>query len=405
MYRLSAATGVVSPMPRSPLRRGAPAFLILCACAALMGTPGLAAERRAGELERSPGGREINWPQISVPAPGPGLTVKLATREEGIEGEIREAGRSVLFKSRKAKGSVTATIAGADGAVLYEYREFDGETVRIRAKDGSRIELRRPPELRVKGVLYGPSTPEQLAALRSLATSREGALIRRLGLELYLAASGPELVDERRGLELATQALWPHFTPGGPSPVPLTVDYEVGPQGYLVLTQPEDLVLATNYMDSGHAREKHDDGQVNDCFGRCGSGCTGGILGIQVYPSHWTDTYGTPIPDQQQVHCVTGEDWVYSWYRVPTTHSVTGWWTPGCQLHDNCCRLNFLLCYTVCNSLIGFTAWDILLDPQGEVRTWTYTDYSWSITSYNAGYSGCTCPGVSPYSEDYECVE
>jgi hypothetical protein len=398
MIRLSPASKVVSFLKRSAQRRGAPGILTLCACLALMAAPGLADEGPTGR-------REIRLPQLSVPAPGPGLTVKVATREAGIEGEIREAGLSLLFKSQTVKKSLTATITRSDGTVLYDYREFGGETITLRGKDGARIVLSKTPELRVQGVLYGPSTPEQLAALRTLATSREGALIRRLGLELYLATPGRELVDERRGLELATQALWPHFPPGGASVAPLTVDYEVGEHGYLVLTQPDDLVLATNHLRTNRLLEKHDDHQVNDCFGRCGEGCTGGFLGVQIYPSHWTDTYGTPIPYSQEVHCVTGEDWVYSFYRVPTTHSVTGLWTPGCQLHDNCCRLNTLLCWTYCNSLVLLTAEDILLDPNREVRTWTYTDYQWSITSYNAGYSGCTCPGMSPYLDDYECIE
>jgi hypothetical protein len=183
------------------------------------------------------------------------------------------------------------------------------------------------------------------------------------------------------------------------------MDYEIGPQGYVVLTQPDELVLATNYVSPRSPAEKHDDNQVNGCFGRCGEGCTGGFGPIQIYASHWTDTYGTAIPAHQEVHCVTGEDWIYSFYQVPTTHSVTGLWTPGCQLHDNCCRLNPLLCLTVCMGVAGITGVDLLADPQKEIRTWTYTDYQWSITSYNAGYSGCTCPGMSPYLDDYECIE
>jgi hypothetical protein len=134
--------------------------------------------------------------------------------------------------------------------------------------------------------------------------------------------------------------------------------------------------------------------------------CTGGFAGVQIYPSQWTDTQnGTPIPYHQEVHCVTGEDWIYSWYQVPTHHSVTGLWTPGCQLHDNCCRLNVLLCLTDCMSVAELTGLDLLLDPNREIRTWAYDDYQWGITSYNAGYSGCTCDSQSPYQDYYECVE
>jgi len=391
-------------LPPGALRRGLSAVAVLCACIALPGAPGMAAERGADEVGRSSAARGIDLPRVLFSARVPRLTVKVATPEKGIEGQVGEGGASISFKSRKINGAVTASIAGGGGTVVYEYREFDDETIRIRARDGSRIELRRPPELRVNGVLYGSSTPEQLAALRSLATSREGHLIRRLGVELFMAAPSGELVDERRGLELATAALWPHFAAGEPFAPPLTVDYEVTPRGYVVLTQPFDLVLATNRAGGEGLRGKHDDGRVNDCFGRCGAGCTGGLLGTNPWPSHWTDTYGATFGYQQEVRCVSGEDWVYTWYATPTTHSVDGWWTPGCQLHDNCCHLNTFLCYTVCNALLPVTGADLLLDPQGEVRNWSYTDYSWSIQTYYAGYSGCTCPGVSPYSEDYECT-
>jgi hypothetical protein len=387
------------------LRRGIPAVLAFCACAALAAVPGLAAERRFSETDRSAAVRETEGPRPLPAAPGRGFTVKAATPEKGIEGQVKGSGTFISFKSRKTDGEITSTILDAQGAVLYEYREFHHETIRFQAQDGSWVELDRTPELRVKGVLYGPSTPEQLEALNSLATSREGRLIRRLGLELFLAAPGRELVDERRGLELAAQALWPHFPPGGTFAPPLTVDYEVGPQGYLVLTQPEDLVLATNRASVEHLGEKHDDNKVNGCFGRCGEGCTGGFLGIQIWPSHWTDIYGSTFVYQQERRCVSGVDWVYTWYATPTTHFVDGYWTPGCQAHDNCCRLNPILCFTVCNYLVPSTAADILYDPLGEFRTWTYTDYSWNIQQSYVGYSGCTCPGMPPYSEDYECVQ
>ena len=134
----------------------------------------------------------------------------------------------------------------------------------------------------------------------------------------------------------------------------------------------------------------------------CGSGCTGGFAGIDIWPSHWTDTYGATFVYQQEIRCVSGDDWVYTWYATPTTHSVDGWWTPGCQLHDNCCRLNPLLCWTVCNAVAPLAP---LSDPLGEVRNWTYTDYSWNIQTSYLGYSGCTCPGVEPTAIIYECTQ
>ncbi len=163
-------------------------------------------------------------------APGSGLTVRFASPKRGIEGQVRGAGRSIFFSSRTSNGAVTASIV-AQGAVVYEYRELPGEMISVAAGDGSQLALRRPPELRIKGILYGPSSAEQLAALQSLAMSPEGQLIRRLGLELFRAAPGQGLVAERRGLELATQALWPHFLPDGQPAPRLTMDYEVGPHG------------------------------------------------------------------------------------------------------------------------------------------------------------------------------
>ena len=79
--------------------------------------------------------------------------------ELGLAGRVREAGTTVFFTSRKADGELAASITAADGTVLYEYREFDGKTAWVEAKDGTRVELPRSPELRIKGALYGPSTP------------------------------------------------------------------------------------------------------------------------------------------------------------------------------------------------------------------------------------------------------
>jgi hypothetical protein len=56
-------------------------------------------------------------------------------------------------------------------------------------------------------------------------------------------------------------------------------------------------------------------------------------------------------------------------------------------------------------SVAELTGLDLLLDPNREIRTWAYDDYQWGITSYNAGYSGCTCDSQSPYQDYYECVE
>jgi hypothetical protein len=388
----SLVIGFASLISKPESHRRIAVALALCTCTMFAGVPSRAAAKPVNNVA----------PQGALAKPGPGFAVKFAEPGKGIEGQLRGAGSSIFFRSQKFNGVVSASILRADSTIVYQYREFNKEMIRVQARDGSRIALPRPPELRVQGVLYGPPTPERLAALNSVAISREGDLIRRLGLELVMVAPGRELVDERRGLELATQALWSHFKPDRAPLPPLTMDYEVSSSGYVVLTQPAELVLATNHTQPELLRAKHDDDAVNGCFGRCGSGCTGGLAGIDFWPSHWNDSYGPRFAYQQEIRCITGEDWIYTYYATPITHSVDGAWTPGCQLHDNCCLPGPLVCYTVCNALLPVY---VLNDPQLELRTWTYTDYSWSVQSYNAGYSGCTCPGMSPFLDYYECTE
>lgn len=101
---------------------------------------------------------------------------------------------------------------------------------------------------------------------------------------------------------------------------------------------------------------------------------------------------------------MSGEDWIYTWYATPTHHTLTGLWSSGCQLHDNCCRsLTDVGCVTLCNYLVPPTV--VAIGVDGEYRVWAYDDYSWRVDTQYLGYSGCTCPGVPPYSEDYECVK
>lgn len=386
-------------------RRLLPVAMGLSAFLALGGAQSLAAQGRAPRAgETLVASREAASPTVAARLPGPGLTIQSASPHYGIEGRLEVGGASIAFMSRTVPEGVLASIVDARGTSLYEYREFKGETIRVEGRDGVRIVLPRAPEIRIGGLLYGASNAEQTEALQALANSREGKLIRRLGLELLAAAPSRTLKLERMGLELATQALWPHFRSAtSAAAYPFTEDYEVNASGYVVHAQPEDLVLANNYLHAGLPWEKHNDGAVGDCFGRCGQGCTGGFAFLDLWPSSWTDTVGSAYPAHQEVHCVSGEDWIYNWYATPTTHSVSGTWSPGCQLHDNCCRLNVLLCLTYCNYLVPVVAADLLIDS--ETRTWSYTDTSWSITSYNAGFSGCTCPGVNPYSDFFECVE
>jgi hypothetical protein len=347
-----------------------------------------------------------------------GLTVREATAEAGIRGEGRAGGAWISFESRRAEGHLTAAIRDSHGVALVEYAEFDAEIVPVSLPDGSAIAVSRAPELRILGRPYG-TTPDGKADLSKLASSGEGALIRQLGLEIVRLAPGSDLTAERRALELPLQALWRSF-PGLHVEAPaLNADYEVGPAGFFVLTQPADLVLEVNRLKTSSAipkvdgrgliarsspeRQVDDDDMVGGCFGRCGSGCTGGIAGIiDPWPSHWVDTVGAPFEAQQELHCQNGFDVFYDFWATPTTHSVSGTWSSGCQLHDNCCKGGWLTCYTVCDVLIPEAAFLIAVDS--ERRTWTYTDYDWNIVPFNAGYSGCTCPG-SETMFVYDCLE
>lgn len=343
-------------------------------------------------------GLEVSWAT---------WTVKSASPEQGLRGRVRGLGTAILFEVRSSEEGLRAVIRGPLGEVLYEYQEFAEHHREIVLTDGTHLEIPESPRLEVLGVSIELAAREGNASLRALAARPEGLLIRQLGLELVAKVPKDDLRVERRGLELAAQALWPYFE-GKDRPRPrLTGDYEINAVGFLVHTQPEGLVLGNNRVVPQVAL-RHDDSRVNECLGRCGGGCTGGlsILGIEIdiWPSQWSDVSTPTYAAHQQVRCVSGEDWIDTWYASPITHSVTGWWTPGCQLHDNCQRAvpSFLNPTLTC---LPYAPIAPLLDGLGEIRTWAYTDYNWQITSYNAGYSGCTCPGHSPYEEQYECVQ
>lgn len=350
-----------------------------------------------------------------------GVTVDAASVESGIRGEGQLGAAWISFESRRSQGRVAASIRGSDGLALVEYAEFEAEIVPITASDGSVIKVSRAPELRILGQPYG-TTAERKADLSKLAASGEGALIRELGLTLVRLAPGSGLTPERRALELPLQALWRSFPGWHSEAAVLNADYEIGPAGYFVLTQPEGLALEVNHIptaisipsgnplqtatsgpQSTRRSPRHDDDMVSGCFGRCGSGCTGGIAGgiIDPWPSSWEDTQGAQFLAHEEYHCHDGSDVLYYFYATPTTHSVSGWWSPGCQLHDNCCLGGFLTCWTVCDVLLPEAA---ALSPFGEVRTWAYTDYSWDIQTFDAGYSGCTCPG-SETMITFDCLE
>ena len=343
--------------------------------------------------------------------PGPeGISLEPFSSSAGLRGAVRRGEASIAFESRLTPEGLRSSIRSGSGEALFEYAEFPGETVPLTTPDGTALQLAREPELRILGASHVTS-PSRKADLAAIAASPEGALIRELALQLHERAPGAALVAERRGLQLALQAMWRSFPGGSGAGAPaLNDDYELTSAGFFVLSQPADLVLEINHLPQPQSGLRsragrphaHDDDRVDGCFGRCGSGCTGGVAGIvDPWPSEWVDTTGPAFPAHQEVHCEDGSDVIYTFYATPHTHSVTGWWTSGCQLHDNCCKGGTLVCWTVCDVLIPEVA---AFSGIGEHRTWSYSDYDWGITSYNAGYSGCGCPG-SEYQDTFSCVE
>lgn len=334
------------------------------------------------------------------------VVVKSAAVGSGIRGRVRGLETSVFFESRRIDGDLRSIIVGPRGEVLYEYREFGHRHREIGLGEGRSFEVEEPPQLEILGVRVESWAFDGLASVRLLASQPEARLIRQLGLELVGKAPGDALIAERRGLELATQALWPYLEEASGPLQGRTADYEINAAGFVVLTQPERLTLDVNRLPARVAL-RHDDDAVGGCYGRCGGGCTGGFAGIDMFwlpPSSWSDAFGPEVPVHQQVRCVSGEDWIDTSYAKWTTHTVSGWWTEGCRHHDDCCR-NFgtIGCLTICNALVPMVAETM---PSGRLVTWTYSDYTWTrSSSYNAGYSGCTCSGQSPYEEQYECVQ
>lgn len=342
-------------------------------------------------------GLAVSWARVSV---------KSAAADSGIRGRVRGLDTSVFFESRRIDGDLRSIIVGPLGEVLYEYREFGHRHREMDLSEGHSLEVEEPPRLEILGVRAESWALDGLASVRLLAARPEAQLIRQLGLELVGKAPGDELIAERRGLELATQALWPYFEVASGPVLGRTVDYEINAAGYVVLSQPERLTLDVNRLPPRVAL-RHDDDAVGGCYGRCGGGCTGGFAGIDMFwlpASTWSDVFGPEVPAHQQVRCVSGEDWIDTWYAKWTTHTVSGWWTEACRLHDDCCRTYGTIgCLTVCNVLVPMVSETM---PSGRLVTWTYSGYTWTRnTSYNAGYSGCTCSGQSPFEEQYECVQ
>jgi hypothetical protein len=366
----------------------------------ILGALGASAQDDPHGSEPPPG---LNLGTLGVEAPWASWTIKSASTEQGIRGRVRGLETAIFFDSRREDGDLRTSIRDQKGEVLYEYQEFADRHRVISGGEGTRLELPDPAKLKVMGVAIELAAGEGNASLRALATRPEGLLIRQLGLELIARVPGDQLAAERRGLELATQALWPFFETEERARPRLTNDYEINAVGYLVHTQPETLVLGNNRVTPQVAL-RHDDSRVNSCLGRCGEGCTGGFAGDLFYHSDWYDVAIPTFAAHQQIRCVSGEDWIDTWYAVSAvTHSVSGWWTPACQLHDNCQRSIWpdWLAVVVCLPLTPLVP---ILDSLGEGRTWSYTDYTWSHESFNAGYSGCTCPGVSPDAIIWECV-
>lgn len=309
------------------MRKGFRQFSITASL--LLTTGALWADEPRQEAERSVGNPEVRFVLLSH-AP-----------RTGIRGFLEQRPSRIEFASRVEGGILTASITAADGKPLWLYqegvawRELEGEV---------RIVIGEQP---FAGT-YSPAIREEIDRI---AQSGEGRLIRELALQLYTKAVGERLTAERRGLETAFQAMQGSFEPFSRALV--TEDYVISRDGgFAVKSQHRDAVFANNYWTS--PIPPHEDGVVmkddphidDDCFGMCGSGCSGSFgCGFEGWFHEWV---GEPqVTVNEGCECsrkVDGGDcgdpqWIQVVIRQGTAiHTIRGRSANGCIAHDACCR-------------------------------------------------------------------
>ena len=380
------------------------------------------------------------------------MVVKGAAPESGIFGHVFSElfDKRIDFESRVLNGVLTARVAAEHGRVLFEYTEVKTPI------PWSPDTFEWVPSLRIDGKDYVALTPEQIPALRAIAESPEGSLLRHLGLYLVYQAPSADLTSERRGLEIPYQALQSMYATLGiqefspdmavlPKPgevgalsysedpsqsqwmrVPencvqskckyiSTPDYQLSAVGGFVNKNVSPLIVfshnfhmrppdeqsakAKTHTDSAKQKPAaggEDGGQVDDCFGACGGGCSG---------CYWT------------------HEWIQVDNFENASYTCAGGNSANCAPDDHCCGNNLQRTATMnglanniahCKVTPGAIAHDILcrgpngaLDPLciagieigADCALALITPWPETTFSYVGPYSGGTIDDLGPSKE------
>jgi hypothetical protein len=312
----------------------------------------------------------------------PGIQISSADPVNGLRGRVTShAGDDVLrFESKVTNGVLHATITDQANNVLAAYTE-----------DGS-----NRPDLTINQIPYSVAgEPGFELALTELAD--HGDAIRTLAYDLALEAPSPDLVRERRGLEVPFQAAQ---TAIGVSPDHKgdLGDYYAADAIYVVKTLDPRLILQRNWMnpEAAHvAGDAHTDGvpgpdqavtggpvyddesRVGSCFGRCGGGCGS----WQHYTVNLQSTYLYSFDIENggwcNVYSTTGE----------TLHQTCGCATHGCASHDWCVR-------NLCGGDAGCaTCWDVAI----------WAGISWTSCLFRGDTCWSYVDGTVSFPEDLRC--
>lgn len=259
----------------------------------------------------------------------PGIQISSADPVNGLRGRVTShTGDVLLFESKVSDGVLHATIVDRDRNVLAAYTE-----------DGT-----NRPDLTINQIPYSMAGEPGFAnALTELAD--HGDAIRTLAYDLIREAPSPDLVRERRGLEVpfqaAQNAIGVSHDRGGDRG-----DYYANETMYVVKALDSRLILQHNWMSKEAAEavgDFHDDGTANvagggplyddearvgSCFGRCGGGCGSWQHYTVNLQSTYQYTYDIENGGWCNVYSTTGE----------TLHQTCGCATHGCASHDWCVR-------------------------------------------------------------------
>ena len=261
----------------------------------------------------------------------PGIQISSADPVNGLRGTVTSrTGDDVLtFESKVNDGVLHASITDRAGNVVSAYTE-----------DG----IDRP-DITINQIPYSMAGEPGFAnALTELA--EHGDAIRTLAYDLVTTAPSPELVRERRGLEVPFQAA--QLAIGVLRDRQGDVgDYFASENMYVVKTLDARLILQRNWMTpeaAAVAGDAHgelgsaqavtggpvfdDEDRVGGCFGRCGGGCGSWNHYTVNVQSNYLYSYDIENGGWCNVYSSTGQ----------TLHQTCGCATHGCASHDWCVR-------------------------------------------------------------------